>query len=131
MISLAAAGLVGAACGQGSDGGPAGGSPDAAAVGRETSRPESPTPFQGGAPADLAVAEFGVEGMTCGGCALATEMAVRKLDGVASADAEYDDTTGEGSCTVEYDPSVLGTDRIARAIREAGFEPRLRERGPG
>ncbi len=80
-------------------------------------------------PARLATAEFDVEGMTCGGCALATEMAVEELDGVASADAEYDEATGEGRCTVEYDPSEVGADRIAAAIEEAGFRPRLRQSG--
>jgi copper chaperone CopZ len=80
---------------------------------------------------ELAVAEFTVEGMTCGGCALATEMAVMKLEGVASADASYDEATGEGSCTVEYDPSSVAPDRIVDAIRGAGFEPRLREGGSG
>lgn len=78
---------------------------------------------------ERAVAGFAVEGMTCGGCALATEMAVRKLDGVASVDASYDEATGEGSCTVEYDPSAVAPDHIAEAIRGAGFEPRLREGG--
>jgi copper chaperone CopZ len=127
-IALAAVALLGAACGEGSDG-PAERSPDAAAAGRDTPRPEAPTPSEGEAPAGLAVAEFAVEGMTCGGCALATEMAVRKLDGVASADADYDESTGEGSCTVTFDPSVVTQDRIARAIRGAGFEPRRRQSG--
>lgn len=82
-------------------------------------------------PARLATATFDVEEMTCGGCALATEMAVRKLDGVVSADAEYDESTGEGTCTVEYDQDRVTTDRIAGAIEEAGFRATLRERGSG
>lgn len=82
-------------------------------------------------PARLATATFDVEGMTCGGCALATEMSVKKLDGVESADAEYDEATGEGRCTVEYDPDRVTTDRIAGAIEEAGFRANLRERGSG
>ena len=64
--------------------------------------------------------------MTCGGCALATELAVKDLDGVKSADAAYDEDTGEGRCTVEYDPETVSTERIAGAIRSAGFEPSLR-----
>lgn len=75
--------------------------------------------------ARLATAEFDVDGMTCGGCAIATEMAVKKLDGVESADAEYDEEADEGRCTVEYDPSAVDTDRIAAAIEEAGFTPSL------
>jgi copper chaperone CopZ len=75
--------------------------------------------------ANLATAKFDVEGMTCGGCALATEMSVKKLDGVSSADASYDESTGEGRCTVEYDPSTVGTEQIASAIEKAGFTPTL------
>jgi copper chaperone CopZ len=76
--------------------------------------------------AQLATAEFSVEGMTCGGCAIATEMSVKKLEGVSSADASYDEETGEGRATVEYDADLVGTDAIAEAIRGAGFEPTLR-----
>lgn len=72
-----------------------------------------------------ATAEFRVKGMTCGGCAVATEMSVEKLDGVESADAEYDEATGEGRCSVTYDPSVVSTDQIDGAIEEAGFTPSL------
>lgn len=74
---------------------------------------------------ELATAEFRVKGMTCGGCAVATEMSVEKLDGVESADAEYDEATGEGRCSVTYDPSVVSTDQIDGAIEEAGFTPSL------
>lgn len=83
------------------------------------------------APGQLAVAEFAVEGMTCGGCAIATEMAVKELDGVISADAEYDEATGSGRCTVEYDPRRVDPGRIMAAIRKAGFDPRLREGSTG
>lgn len=76
--------------------------------------------------ARLATAEFDVDGMTCGGCVLATEMAVKKLEGVKSADAEYDEATDKGRCTVEYDPSAVGTGEIAAAIEKAGFTPTLK-----
>lgn len=79
----------------------------------------------------LATAEFDVKGMTCGGCALATEAALKKLDGVATADARYDDATGEGRCTVEYDPARVGPDRMMAAIRELGYEPTLLETAGG
>lgn len=77
-------------------------------------------------PAHLATAQFNVDGMTCGGCTLATEMSVKKLDGVKAADASYDESTGEGRCTVEYDPSAVDTEQIAAAIEEAGFTPTLK-----
>lgn len=125
FLALAAAlalALTGAACS-----GENGGGRDAATDGQEeraaagAERPQAAD----AAPAGLATAEFDVEGMTCGGCALATEMAVKKLDGVASADAQYDEATGEGRCTVEYDPDRVTTDQIAAAIEEAGFTPAL------
>lgn len=78
-----------------------------------------------GVTARLATVQFRVDGMTCGGCALATELAVKKLEGVRSADAEYDKATGEGRCTVEYDPKAVSVDRIAAAIERAGFRPTL------
>lgn len=74
---------------------------------------------------ELATAEFRVEGMTCGGCAIATEMAVKKLDGVESADAEYLGEGKSGRCTVTYDPSLVGTEQIASAIEGAGYAPTL------
>ncbi|MFQ5890468.1 MAG: heavy-metal-associated domain-containing protein [Gemmatimonadota bacterium] len=66
-------------------------------------------------------AEFEVDGMSCGGCALATELALKKLDGVASAVAEYDDETGEGRCTVEYDPALVSPNRLITTINDVGF----------
>ena len=76
-------------------------------------------------PTRLATARFDVGGMTCGGCALATEMSVKKLEGVQSADAKYDEESGKGRCTVKYDPSMVGTEQIAAAIEKAGFTPTL------
>lgn len=107
---LVGAGAVCVGCG--------GEAPDASAEDR-SSAPEAER-------VQRASAEFSVEGMTCGGCAIATEISVRKLDGVSSVDASYDDATGEGRCSVEFDPEIVGTDAIAEAIRSAGFEPTLR-----
>lgn len=107
----------------------------ASLTGERAERTESgganPSAQQGETAPELSVAEFAVEGMTCGGCAIATEMAVKELDGVVSADAEYDETTGEGRCRVEYDPRRVDPERMMAAIRKAGFEPRLREEGSG
>lgn len=86
---------------------------------------EAPSAAPGGGTARLATAEFSVDGMTCGGCAIATEISVRKLDGVSSVDATFDEATGEGRCSVEYDPEAVGTGAIADAIRNAGFQPTL------
>ena len=74
----------------------------------------------------LTTTEFDVKGMTCGGCAIATELAVRRLHGVTSVDAVYDAESGAGRCSVVYDSAVVSTEEIAEAIRDAGFEPLLR-----
>lgn len=118
-VAVAAAGL--AACDGAGDeaGGTAGGSGAEAAA----------QPGAGEAAPELATARFRVDGMTCGGCALATEISVKKLDGVASADASYDEESGEGRCEVEYDPAAVSTEEIAGAIRKAGFEPTLEDAG--
>lgn len=113
VATAVAVGLAGAACS-----GETGGS-DTADVER------SEAAVDRSSAARLATAEFRVDGMTCGGCALATEMAVKKLAGVRSADAEYDEATGEGRCTVAYDPEAVTVERIAGAIEKAGFTPTL------
>lgn len=91
--------------------------------------PEAPASRQPGA--RLATAKFRVQGMTCGGCAMATEMAVEKLEGVESVDAEYLGEGKSGRCTVTYDPSVLDTEQIASAIESAGYDPDLASTSSG
>lgn len=80
---------------------------------------------------EFAVARFSVEGMTCGGCVLATEMAVRLVDGVRSVTAALGEDGKHGSATVEYDPARASTEAIAAAIRKAGFTPRPSESDAG
>ena len=82
-------------------------------------------------PAELVVAEFDVDGMTCGGCALATEFALKKLDGVVAADASFDEATGEGRCTVKYDPGVVSPEQMVIAITDVGFTATPREPAAG
>lgn len=76
-------------------------------------------------PTHLATAEFDVKGMTCAGCALATETALRRLDGVADADVQYDERTDNGRCTVEYDPERVDPEQMMAAVRELGYDPTL------
>ena len=73
----------------------------------------------------LATVRFSVDGMTCGGCVVATEMAVKRVDGVRSVTASLGDDGGPGGATVEYDPERADTEAIAAAIRQAGFTPSL------
>lgn len=77
---------------------------------------------EGAAPvpaADLATVEYDVAGMTCGGCALAAEVAVGRLDGVAEVEAAYED--GAGSARVTYDPARVDPARIAAVIEDLGY----------
>lgn len=82
-------------------------------------------------PAELVVAEFDVDGMTCGGCALATEFALKKLDGVVAADASFDEATGDGRCTVKYDPGLVSPEQMVIAISDVGFTATPREPAAG
>jgi copper chaperone len=71
--------------------------------------------------------EFDVDGMTCGGCAAATEIALERLDGVRSADASYHDDSGAGRAVVEYDPTRVSPERMIDAVEAIGFHPTLRQ----
>lgn len=74
-------------------------------------------------PAGLARADFDVEGMDCGGCVIGTRAALRKLDGVRTADATYDDATGRGTAWALYDPAEVSPERMMAAIRQLGYTP--------
>ena len=118
VAALVALGVVCPACGGG-----AGASSASAAASNTGAAPAAASS------ARLATATYRVDGMTCGGCALATEIAVRKLDGVASVDAGYDDDTGAGRAEVRYDPEAVNPGAIAAAIEGAGFHPTLMKSG--
>lgn len=81
--------------------------------------------------AEFATARFSVDGMTCGGCVVATEMAVKRVEGVRSVSAVLGENGAPGNATVEYDARLADTEVIAGAIRQAGFTPLLEEAVPG
>ena len=66
---------------------------------------------------------FEVEGMTCGGCELGVKMKVKKLDGVESVEASYEDSEAE----VVYDPEKVTPNDIVAAIEELGYSAELVE----
>lgn len=74
---------------------------------------------------DATTAVFRVEGMTCGGCETGVKLAVKKLDGVTSADASYE----EGTATVTYDPGKVTPDEIVAAIEKLGYEAEVADAG--
>lgn len=75
--------------------------------------------------AALARAEFDVAGMDCGGCVIGTRAALRKVDGVAQADAAYVEETGKGTAWAIYDPARVTPEQLLAAIRELGYAPTL------
>ena len=74
-------------------------------------------------PAGLAKIAFDVEGMTCGGCVLATRLALAKVAGVRSADAAYDEKTKKGTAWAIYDPAQATPAQLMAAIKNLGYEP--------
>lgn len=71
------------------------------------------------APVQSGVLEIG--GMDCADCVRKVERAVAALPGVRSAQVTF----ATGRMEVRYDPAVLSLDRIARTVRETGYEARI------
>lgn len=94
------------------------------------SEPAASTIAEAGSPsAAIEAVEFDVAGMTCGGCATATEIALKRLDGVRSAEAEYDEETGAGRAVVQFDPAKVSPQRMIEAVEAVGYHPRIRSGG--
>jgi copper chaperone CopZ len=122
VTSLLASGVILTACGE-NEGEAVN---NDAAPGAVAAAPGETAPAAAGdvsAPARLARVNFAVEGMTCGGCVLGTRAALKKLDGVRDADANYDDATGRGTAWALYDPGKTSPERMMAAIRELGYTP--------
>ena len=62
--------------------------------------------------------EIGVDGMSCGGCALSVEKALRTVNGVAKVEV---DLAGK---SVRVDGTALDRARLAQAIEDAGYDVR-------
>lgn len=57
-----------------------------------------------------------IGGMTCGHCLMAVKNALAELDGVTTKDVRI------GRAVVSYDESAVKPERIADAIRDAGYD---------
>ncbi len=126
LPTLAIAGLVSAvgflcpACGRSDEAkGPAPGSRPASVAASPAAVPS----------ASVKTIEFDVAGMTCGGCAIATEAALERLDGVQTAEATYDEESGGGRAMIEYDATKITPERLVEAVEAIGFHPTLRSGG--
>jgi copper chaperone CopZ len=74
---------------------------------------------------DMRTAVFAVQGMTCTGCEIGVERALRRVPGVVTANADYH----SGTARVEYDPSRARPEDLVAAIRSLGYDARPLERG--
>ncbi len=75
------------------------------------------------ADAPSVISIFQVEGMTCGGCEAGVKLAVKRLDGVVSVEASYE----EKRATVVYDGTRVTPQAILKAIEKLGYSARLVE----
>jgi copper chaperone CopZ len=76
-------------------------------------------------PEGQARAVIPVGGMTCGGCASAVTVAVKKLDGVVDVAVDRE----KGSATVTYERKKVTVDEIVAAINKAGYKATNPEKG--
>jgi mercuric ion transport protein len=65
-----------------------------------------------------ATALIGVEGMTCGACAVTARLALNKVKGVNSAEVSLE----KKEAKVTYDPALATPDQLKAAIDAAGFK---------
>ena len=67
-------------------------------------------------------AAFDVSGWTCGSCAAATRIALKKLDGVEDVKTDHE----KKEALVTYDDSKVTTDRMVGAIARLGYKATLK-----
>jgi Cu+-exporting ATPase len=63
--------------------------------------------------------DIGIHGMTCANCSARVERVLRRLPGVAEATVNL----ATERASVQFDPSAVGPENLARAVSEAGYEP--------
>ncbi len=68
------------------------------------------------------ISRFDIKGMSCSACSAAVERAVKKLDGVKSAEVSLMTNT----LTLDYDESVLSPKKVCAAVKKAGYGASLR-----
>ncbi len=59
-----------------------------------------------------------VEGITCSGCAVDVESALKNADGISSAEASYAD----GTVKIDYHPNEIDEKRVRDLVRKLGLE---------
>ncbi|MDX1374310.1 MAG: copper ion binding protein, partial [Burkholderiales bacterium] len=67
----------------------------------------------------LQTAEIAIRGMTCANCSARVERVLRSRPGVAEAGVNL----ATERASVQFDPSAVTLDALARAVSDAGYEP--------
>lgn len=84
-------------------------------------RPSAPAVRQAAAvsaPAlELKTVTLRIEGMTCGGCAIAARKVLERLDGVSKADVSYETQRA----VVTYDPAKVSIEQLIAAVKQLGY----------
>ena len=58
-----------------------------------------------------------IDGMSCGHCVAAVKEALAEVEGVQASEVRI------GQAEVSYDPAAVTPERLAEAVRDAGYEP--------
>ena len=77
--------------------------------------------------ADLRTITLSITGMTCGHCVMATKKGLASVPGVADVAVTLDPPRA----VVAYDPGKAGEDRLAAAVKEAGYAAAVASGGAG
>ena len=72
---------------------------------------------------DVCEIDIGIGGMTCASCVARVERALNKVEGVQSASVNL----ATESARVVVQASDTAQARVARAVRDAGYEPRAKD----
>jgi copper chaperone CopZ len=75
--------------------------------------------------AETKTAVFEVRGWTCGSCASATRIALKKLDGVQDVKTDLE----KSQARVTYDDSKITTERMVQAVARLGYKATLENGG--
>lgn len=62
--------------------------------------------------------ELKIEGMHCGSCAVGIQMIASGLDGVSSAEVDYNGKKG----VFQFDSAKVSKEKIIKAIEELGYK---------
>ncbi len=73
--------------------------------------------------AEPAGTTLSIQGMTCGGCAAAVKIQLKRTEGVI----DYQVSLEKAEAKVTYDPAKTTPERIAESVSKTGFEASVKE----